>query len=448
LRTPPALFAALLVSLCSLGCDNCGRPSRPVECEKECFSGCRIAGLYACGRPCPAGTTERPNCEGGLDAATDAPIDGAADARADAPADAGTICPRVPAPVDSIRRVVISHPFAESGGQDNRYEVLALSTSGELTTGGPQFNLGRSTTGQIVFTPDGEVGLVAQTDGTLGVFRLDSAGAPTVVHAGFDGGFYAESVVVDPSGTHALVLDAEWRDIGGGVYRVTIGCDGSLSDPQLVVPAKLPHGLALRGDRALLAADDVLDSAAGQDAHLLEWGAAPRVIASTAAFSDADAIVGGTALTHDGQYFLIGDNSAFSSSPNSVAVVQVSDAALSLVQTLSPIEDPLAIVASPFDDAAIVLSGFGDAIIRLERTASGSMVFTNRDDLVYTGGRPQLPGGAAMIERGSLTGLVLVAENIAVRRVRFEGGGAVTDLGATVVGTGVAAVTGSIGVQP
>jgi len=44
---------------------------------------------------------------------------------------------------------------------------------------------GRATEGEIVFTADGTLGLVALEDGSVGVFRLDASGSPTVVHASF-----------------------------------------------------------------------------------------------------------------------------------------------------------------------------------------------------------------------------------------------------------------------
>jgi hypothetical protein len=43
---------------------------------------------------------------------------------------------------------------------------------------------------------------------------------------------------------------------------------------------------------------------------------------------------------------------------------------------------------------------------------------------------------------------VLVSENSGVRRVRFEGGGVVTDLGVLDFGTGTDQIVGAIGVTP
>jgi hypothetical protein len=351
-------------------------------------------------------------------------------------------CVRAPAAADRDRKVVVSHPFA--AGQ-NVYRVLDLSRAGELTDPGVTFTMGRSNLGEIAFTPDGEIGIAVQDDGTLGVFRLDDDGAPEVLHAAFAGDFYASRVVMEADGATAYVLDGNWRENGGGVYRLAIGCDDTITDRGLWFPAKLPAGLALSGDRLLLAAADVDGSTAGDDVHALDLAVDPPSHAAGAdPFPDDEAIVGGTALTSDRQFFLIGDNSGFASVPNRVAVVRVGDS-MEVVQTLSPIEDPLALVASPFGDVVLAVSGFGDAVFVLDQGTDG---FTLRGEMTYDGASPQLPGGAVVIERGPLRGLVLLAENVGVRRIELAGAGTVTDRGLTSLGSGNAAITGSIGVQP
>jgi hypothetical protein len=116
---------------------------------------------------------------------------------------------------------------------------------------------------------------------------------------------------------------------------------------------------------------------------------------------------------------------------------------------LSPIEDPLSIITSPFDNTALVVSGFGDAFIKLEYAPSGTTPFTVRGPITYVGARPELPGTAVMIDRGALRGLVLVPENLGIRRLRFASGGTITDLGKTATGaSGFDNITGSLGIQP
>jgi hypothetical protein len=247
------------------------------------------------------------------------------------------------------------------------------------------------------------------------------------------------------------VLDSEWRDIGGGVYRVRIGCDGTLTDEGKVVPAKLPYAMAFlpgAADRVLLAAQDALDSAAHDDAHLLAWGETPSILAGADAFGDDEAIVASMAVTTDGKLALIGDNASYSGVGNRIAVVSVGDGTLAPVQVLTDFLDPFAIVTSPFGNAAIAVSGFGDAIFRLSQSDDPKAPFAVAGQLAYAGKKPALPANAVMVRAGKLTGLVLVSENNGVRRVRFEKDGSVTDLGVLSLGDGLDAIPGAIGLQP
>lgn len=368
------------------------------------------------------------------------------------PSDGGvdaTACPRPPGAADRARAVVVSMPYQAGSGQASTWAVWSLDPAGALTDTGQRFTMGRAVTGQVAFTPDGAIAIAAQDDGSLGVVRLDGA-TPTVVHARFDGSFYAGHVVIAPDGQSAWIVDPNWPNNDGGVYRVDIGCDGTLTDRGLWFPSKVAEGLDVRGGRAVIAAGEVgAGSPAGHDVHLLDWSQDPPArTAGVDAFGDDRAIVAGFAVTHDGAYALVGDNSEFSGLPNRVAIVGVGATTLTAKGVLTPVEDPVAIVTSPFDDAALVVSGYGDAIFQLDYAPAAATPFTRLRALTYVGTRPQLPGAAVMVERGALRGLVLVVENTGLRRVRFAGGGAVMDLGKTSTGSGVAAIPGAIGVQP
>lgn len=383
--------------------------------------------------------------------APDAPTSPAPDAATTAP-DAGGGCARTPAPADRTRRVIVSHPYDAAGDPAPTYELLELSPAGALSRSGTTFALGRATQGEIVFTPDGEVALVPQEDGTVGVVRFEQ-GAPVVVHAAFAGAFYAARVVMDPGGARAFVVDTNWVDNGGGIYAVAIGCDGTLTEEGRVVEAKLPAALVTVPDgsgRVVVPAAEMLGSPVGHDVHLLAWGAVPARLAGADAFGDDEAIVSAAAVTPDAKYALIGDYSGFSGVPNRVAVVAIGPGdALVPRQVLSPLEDPFALIASPFGDAALVVSGFGDALFRLTYDpANAAAPFAVAGELDYTGAPPQLPGSAVLVDRGALRGRVLVAENVAVRQLDFQDGGAIVDLGPTSLGAGYEAIAGAIGVEP
>ncbi len=400
------------------------------------------------------------------DAAADAPADGSAppdaarDAAMDAPADAGSDadaampypgCEREPAAADRTRFVVVSHPFG-AGGPSPRFEVLTLDESGELSATATFFDLGDRPAGggEIAFTPDGQVGLVALDDGSIAAFTLDSTGNPTVTHASFSGDFYAGSVVVDPSGARAYVLDNDvMPDRGGGVYELAIRCDGTLVDMGRVLPAAGPHVLRFRGDGRMLLSARGVDGggSAGDDVFLLDREPPFGFSSGVDAFGDDDAITTEIAITADDRFALVGDNSIITI--NRVAVVGLDAGGLSAVQVLSAIPDPIDIVASPFGDSAIIVSGVdGDAIIAVDYDPSANPPFSVRGELAYVGAGPQLPANAVLIERGTLRGLVLVAENLGVRRVRFAPGAEVTDLGAFGTGSGVEAIVGILGVTP
>jgi DNA-binding beta-propeller fold protein YncE len=253
-----------------------------------------------------------------------------------------------------------------------------------------------------------------------------------------------------PGGQEALVLDANFPENGGGLYRVRVGCDGTLTDLGRWTPGKLLRGLVpLPGEaRWVAAAREILSSPPGDDLHLLRVGTEPDRVTGVDAFGDDEAIVSALAVTGDGRYLLVGDNNAFSGIPNRVAVAAVTTGGLSRVQILSPIQDPVAIVVSPFGNAVLVASGFGNALLRLSYDPQSRTPFVNRGALSYQGARPALPANLAPLERGMLRGRVLVAENLGVRQVQFEADGAIRDLGVTSTGRTGAAVVGIVGVEP
>ncbi len=386
-------------------------------------------------------------CGGGGAGSVNAGGGGDGGATADA---APTGCPRQPAAADRERVVVISHPYDASAAKAPTYEVLTLGTDGTVSQTGTTFEMGRSLDARIHFTPDGAIGMVAQEDGTLGVFRVNGT-TPTVIESAYDAGgaFYASDVVMSEDGAHAFVLDAQWRENGGGIDQLAIDCDGNVSYEGEIAPAKLAYAMTLlSGTSAVVAADDIRDSTPGDTVHLVNL-AGNGVIAGADAFGDDQAIVSDATLFGTGtRYFLVGDNSQFSGVNNRIAVVRVANQTLTPVQVLTPIEDPYALVASPDGDVAIAVSGFGNAIFEIDYASGNDPPFSIAGELTYTGAKPQLPGKAVLIDRGSLRGLVLVAENLGVRRVRFAAGGAVEDDGVTLVGSGNESIVGSIGVQP
>lgn len=362
-----------------------------------------------------------------------------------------TTCPRLPGPADTLRKVVISHPYDSQAKKTGKYEVLHLAMDGTITRPQVFFEMGVAVFGNIHFTPDGQVGILVQDDGTLGVFRFLSSGDVEVVHKAFKGSFYADNIAIDPQGQKAYVLDVNWRNNGGGIYEVSIGCDGRLTDRGMLAPSKSSQSMVLlpnQPQQAVLAAKDVLTSSAGNNTHLLQLGTPLQLLGSADAFGDDEAIVSAGEVTADGKFALFGDNNSFSGIPNRVAIVAISASGLKAVQKISPISDPAAIVASPYNNAVLVLSGEGNALYRLSYDSAATPAFGSPVALTYQGGKPQLPTAAQLLLRGGLKGRVLIAENTAIRQVQFQIDGTIKDLGAYGFGAGITNVVGVIGVQP
>jgi len=361
----------------------------------------------------------------------------------------GQTCHQTPGPDDGARAVVIAHPYDENGNQVGNYEVLELGTDGVLLPTGETFAMGRAVFGEIVFSPDGQIGIAVHDDGSLGVFRISDQGID-IVHDHFAGSFYAERVWIPPSADHVLVLDPNWVENGGGIYRLGLACDGTLTDLGPITSSKLAHrAVPLDADAGeyLIASNTISGEPEGDTLHQVTLGDVPSHLASADAFGDDLAIVSSLALTANGRHALMGDNSGFSGLPNRVAVVALDQGGLSPIQIITPLEDPVDIVASPFDDRAIVISAFGDAIFELSYDANAAAPFAMLGEITYVGGGPQLPSDAVIIDRGSLAGRVLVTEVSGVRSLQFDVG-SVTDVGFWDSGMGLERIVGAIGVQP
>jgi len=404
---------------------------------------------------CHHGTTEHGDlgASNDLSASSDLAAPGDAASNIDA-----AVCTRTQRP-DGTRYVAVSHPFTDSGNPSTDYELLVLATDGTFTRPNTHFQMGVGTEGAIVFTPDGKVGYSMQDDGSLGIFTVSDSGAVDVVAAAYQAGPYATELVMGPAGDHLYVLDSDTiGQNGGGIYDLPIHCDGSLGAATLVAGADTPHGLARLpgGDYAMYAR--VLDgSPAGDNVHRLTLDPYARTASAYAAFA-ASPNVGSATTTHDGKYYLVGDNSGFST-PNSIAIAATASGITGVTTSMPDmgsmnaiaVNDPYAMVASPYDNAVLVVSGFGNAFYKLAYDPTNATTpFTNAGTITYKSGSmsPQLPGNAQLIDHGALANYVFVAELSGVRTVRFEPNGTITDLGLFDLGMASSSSLGILGVQP
>jgi len=357
-------------------------------------------------------------------------------------------CRAQPAAADRDRLLVLALPYDASGGQADAWAALTLTAAGDVVDAGARFTMGRGLLGQVAFSPDGSLGVAAQDDGSIGVFTVNDDLTVSVVEARFEPGFYAVAVTIDPSGEAAWVVDGNWVENGGGVYRVPLDCGtGAPGAPSLALPIKLPvglHFLRRQLDRAVVVGWEAEGAAdASAEVHLLDMAAGPSLLGSAEAFGDDEALLSASAVTADDRYALAADYSPWSGLPNRVAAVALDGDAPEPVQVIE-IYDPVAILASPFDDLLLVSSGYGDAIESITYDPDAAEPF----GVGRTVATSALPADGVVLTRGPLIGLTMIAENQGVRGLQFEGGGEAADLGMLYEGDGLEAIPGAIGVQP
>lgn len=369
----------------------------------------------------------------GLDDTGDtADTDDTADTGPDTPPGDG--CRATPAPADRERVVLVSLPYDADANRSEEWAVLSLSEAGELTDPGTRVTMGRASAGEVTFTPDGSLALSATENGELAVYDVTNG---VVVDPAWDGGFYAGHVVADPSGEVAWIIDSNWANNGGGLWRVDLDCvTGMPSNATRVLEAKLPQDLVWADGDAILVGREVPGSAAGDDLARLTWGDPPTFRDGADAFGDDEAIVSDSAVVND--WIIVGDISEFSGIPTRIARVRLGETLVA--EEPVDFEDPISLTAFPDGSArALVASGYGNAyyVLDVERGTTTAVSASG----------VQLPGSMVAVSRGSLAGLALVSEVGGVRLLQITGEGA-TDEGLFAFGTGIEDIPGAVGVAP
>ncbi len=364
-----------------------------------------------------------------------------------------TPCPRSPKAADRVRSVVISHPFDASGGKANGFEVLRLATDGTLSRSGTKFEMGNNFDSPIVFTPDGEIGVsVHDKDGTLGFFRIDDAGAVTVIDPSFGAGqFYADAAVFSADGSRLFVIDGN-KNTTGGVHEVSVGCDGKPTYKGRIQVAAVPSTIGFvpgtsRVAVTALSADGV---PAGRDLFFLDLSGAGAVTDSLALFGDDQVSAHGIAFTPDGKLGFVADGNDVLGTKR-VGTFSLDPAPAKLKEF--EVEGPTGVVVSPFGNAALVTAAGGgsiDALYTFSIAGAGAAATVTAKGKMTSlvGAKPQLPTCPNLVSVGSLKGLVLIGEVEGVRRARFEANGDVTDLGVFTIPGDVDMAVGCVGVQP
>lgn len=451
MRSPrPLLLTSLLVALA--GCSGnsvipVGDAGHAADAGHPADAGPADAGhLVDAGPAADAGPQDGGPRDAGPEVDAGPPIDAG-------PYDGGTGCRPWRDPSLS-RAVVVSHPFSAAGDHDTRFEVLSLSPTGTLVSTGVVFHMGEAQSGVIAFTPDGQLGMAVQADGTLGIFQLLTDGGVQVLDAGFSDGFYADVVRITDDGRHAYVLDGDTTNNGGGIYQLDIGCDGTVTSQGQLLGLNTPRSIDfLHGDptRAVVGATSP-DGGTLADAYLMSGfngvGTVPGLVAEAPLFPDHDAISSGLAVTEDDQFALLSDDGLFAG--NRVGVARITATGLVGVEVLST-SNPAGVVTSPYNNAGLVLNSDGtDGLTGLSYDpANLAQPFGLTGQLSYVGPRPQLPSEAQVLRRGPLFGRVLIGELSGVRQVQFNPDGSITDLSVhNADGDHIEDIIGAMGAQP
>lgn len=323
----------------------------------------------------------------------------------------------------------LAFPYDEAGNQADLWRTYRYDAAGLEETGSAE--LGRAWSGRGAWTPDGAFAFLVDDEGRVHG-PANTLDAP-----------YVQSVTVDRAGETLWLVDPNWAENGGGVYRSDIDCDtGELGVAELVWAAKNPSALVLRPGRASEAAvvAKELEGEVGL-VHHVDLAAGTVLSRSTAfgegASGDEAAIVSDAAWDHEGERLLVADYSEFSGVDTRVAVVGEAGP----LQVLE-VPDPVSIITAPWaGSSALVVSGYDDAVFELVRGETG-----------YTLGAqvasPALPGSAAGVARGSLRGRVLVTENSGLYELELHEGGGVTDRGPLLSGSGLESIPGALALQP
>lgn len=338
------------------------------------------------------------------------------------------------AAADRERAVLAALPYGADGSQADTWAVLRLGTSGDLQDLGERIDVGRSYMGRVRWTPDGSLAVAVLDDGGLGVVAFDGQEPARLVEVA-RGDWYAGDVWLEPTGEVAWIVDPNWPNNGGGLYRADVDCEtGALGPAEFVLESKLADVLLPHPDGPLLV------SKVGEDfvAERLDLEGGSRE--QLAVLFEGDAQIGDATLSSDGAWLLASDNSEWTATPNRVAAVEVATGAH---QELPDILDVVSLLPAPSGGGVLAVSGYGDSALWLVE-ADGAWSVAGPPP--WVGASPQLPGRGAVVQRGPLAGFTVVGETEGLRGFRIAD--EAEDLGLLWTGDGYEGIVGAVGVQP
>lgn len=299
--------------------------------------------------------------------------------------------------------IVYSTPYDENGNQSMLWH---LQDSAGLTE---DFEMGRATFGQIHLSADGSWGAVAQSDGSIGVFRyLDGAVsivdvALTLVHEGEE--VYASQLWLDSAQGVLWVTDQNWPENGGGLFKAGLDCEtGEVISVDKVFSSKNAYSVRPLDDHWVFLSREVNEL----PFQLSVFDHEGNILSQGHAFNDDEAIF--SALSSDGRHILVGDNNAFSGTPNRISHM-IWDGETLIHEGSFDVEDPMSIVM--IDDWALIASGFGDSLwqYNLSNRSLVSVMSLPLPSLVVRQGNTLYAVGNTQIQKLSISDDGLTPEN-------------------------------------
>jgi hypothetical protein len=352
--------------------------------------------------------------------------------------------------------LVVSMPFdTDSAGK--KFSILSWNNS-TISQTGVSFQLDKVTEGAITFIDGGQFGLVQTDRGKVSVFRIDSTGKPTVINADYrPRTCYANSVIADPANANrAYIIDV---NVSGGICAISIDSStGAISDAGQVMASTSPVSM-------LFPTTNNSQDTSGLAVVVSLSGVASLIDASTHAViqtllvfgtsnrdGSPDALVSDAVLTADNQFLLVLDNNSVTGSMRLSAVrMNWSVKSMATSQVINKLNDPAAIVASPYNNALVISSAQGNALLRLLYDPQNAASPITMQGAITTKDKPQLPNTMVLMAGPeAIVGRVAVAELSGVRQIQFTEDGQVLDLGLNPAGPNDESgnIVGAIGAQP
>ena len=322
-------------------------------------------------------------------------------------------------PIEQNQRLFFSTPYDTEGLPSELWRVAEVQGNDLVLF--DELELGRSTRGELRFS--GNYGIVALDNGTVSTIDV-SDGGTQLLEVQKDLGVYASAVWPAGGGT-VLIVDENWPENGGGLYRCELDVNLELTEPELLVSSKNGFDIRPYGPGWIYAAREV-DGQSGQIHFLNRDGELER---SVEMFGDDEAIF--SALSLSGGSVYLADNAEFSSGPNRVARYHLESEEVDQIQVL----DPVALIEGKFAGELLVVSGYGNAIYLWGQQLQ---------EIAYEGDSPQLPTSAVRNLNSAGEGKIYITENQGIRAVSAAG----KDAGLVLNGSGTDWISGALGITP